>query len=136
MPLRKILFILLIGLVSVSCSSESDSDSEQSSNKPSATVISSQGKGVKIQSWKSSKGAKVMFVNAPQLPMIDIRLVLLFLLLLAAIISYHAWCLMSDEYAASTIFEHNSLIVRPAFAAAFGKSECVVKPGIVLTSRA
>ena len=67
--------------------------------------------------------------------LIDIRLVVLFLLLLAAIISYHAWCLMSDEYAASTIFEHNSLIVRPAFAAAFGKSECVVKPGIVLTSR-
>ena len=68
--------------------------------------------------------------------LIDIRLVLLFvLLLLAAIISYHAWCLMSDEYAVSTIIEHKSLIVRPAFAAAFGKSECVVKPGMVLTSR-
>jgi hypothetical protein len=67
---------------------------------------------------------------------IDIRLVLLFFpLLLAAIISYHAWCLISDEYADSTIFEHKSLIVKSAFAAAFGKSECVVKPGMVLTSR-
>ena len=71
MLLRKFLFISLIGLVSVSCSSESGEDSKEASK----TVVSSKGNGVKIQSWKSDKGAKVMFVNAPQLPMIDIRLV-------------------------------------------------------------
>jgi hypothetical protein len=67
----------------------------------------------------------------------DILLALVFIIfLLAAIISNHASCLTSDEYAAPTIVEHKSVIVSPALAAAFGKSECVVKPGIVLTSRA
>jgi hypothetical protein len=67
----------------------------------------------------------------------DILFVLLFFFfLLAAIISFHAWRLTGGEYAASTIFEHKSPIVNPAFAAALGKSECVVKPGIVLSSRA
>ncbi len=65
----------------------------------------------------------------------DILFVLLFFLFfLAAIISFHAWPLTSGEYAASTIFEHTLLIVNPAFAAALGKSECVVNPGIVLSS--
>ena len=71
MLLRKFIFISLISLVSVSCSSESGEDSKELSK----TVVSSKGEGVKIHSWKSDKGAKVMFVNAPQLPMIDIRLV-------------------------------------------------------------
>lgn len=70
MSLKNLFFILLVGLFSVSCSSESDE-----SNNASATVTSSKGNGVKIQSWKSGKGAKVLFVHAPQLPMIDIRLV-------------------------------------------------------------
>ena len=73
------------------------------------------------------------FLEVP--PFNDIRLVLLFVFLLAVIISNYTWCLRSDEYAASTIFEHKSVIVKPALAAALGKSECVVKPGIVLTSR-
>ena len=76
-----------------------------------------------------------LFFEVPALN--DIRFVLLFVLFLwAVIISNHACCLVSDEYAASTIFEHKSVIVNPALAAALGKSECVVKPGIVLTSRA
>ncbi len=66
MTLRNILLFLLIGIVSVSCSKE---------NEDTTAVVTSQGKGIKIQTWKSSKGAKVMFVHAPQLPMIDIRLV-------------------------------------------------------------
>ncbi len=66
MSLRNSVVFLFIGLLAVSCS-KSDNDE---------TVIqSSKGEGVKIQTWKSSKGAKVMFVHAPQLPMIDIRLV-------------------------------------------------------------
>jgi len=33
------------------------------------------GKPLSIQSWQSEHGAKVMYVHAPQLPMVDIRLV-------------------------------------------------------------
>ena len=32
-------------------------------------------KPLSIQSWKSDNGAKVMYVYAPQLPMVDVRLV-------------------------------------------------------------
>ncbi len=67
MVLRNLFLFLLIGFVSVSCSKENENDK--------TVVTSSQGEGVKIQTWQSSKGAKVMFVHAPQLPMIDIRLV-------------------------------------------------------------
>ncbi len=73
MSLRHLMLFLLIGLVSVGCSDESSTDTK------SAVITSSSGSddsgGVKIQSWQSSKGAKVMFVQASQLPMIDIRLV-------------------------------------------------------------
>jgi len=55
--------MFMAGFISVACSKSSDE------------VVSSKGNGVKIQSWKSSKGAKVMYVHAPQLPMLDIRLV-------------------------------------------------------------
>ncbi len=75
----------------------------------------------------------------------DILFVLRFFVffLLIAIVRYiikriysriHAWRLTRDEYAASIIFVHNSLIERPIFSAAIGNSECVVKPGMVLTS--
>lgn len=67
------------------------------------------------------------------------------LFLLIAIVLYiirrmysrlYARRLTMDEYAASIIFVHNSLIERPVFSAAIGNSEWVVKPGMVLTSRA
>ncbi len=67
MALRNLFLFLLIGFISVSCS--------KSNEQETGVVSSSQGDGIKIQTWKSSKGAKVMFVYAPQLPMIDIRLV-------------------------------------------------------------
>ncbi|VAW96301.1 FIG015287: Zinc protease [hydrothermal vent metagenome] len=68
MALRNLFLFLLIGFISVSCSKSEQGDD-------AAVVTSSQGEGIKIQTWQSSKGAKVMFVQAPQLPMIDIRLV-------------------------------------------------------------
>lgn len=64
-----------------SCSKSDDETSQSKSNESSQSkeaskvVTSSTGKGVKIQTWQSSKGANVLFVNAPQLPMVDIRLV-------------------------------------------------------------
>ena len=67
MTLRNTFFVLLFSFVFVGCS-KTDDDAAK-------IVTSSSGKGVKIQTWKSTKGAKVLFVNAPQLPMIDIRLV-------------------------------------------------------------
>ncbi len=67
MALRNLVLFILVSFALASCSKESDDDK--------AVVISSQGDGIKIQTWQSSKGAKVMFVQAPQLPMIDIRLV-------------------------------------------------------------
>ena len=67
MPLRNVMVFLFIGLVAVSCSKESEPES--------GVVTSSSGEGVKIQTWKTNKGAKVMFVHAPQLPMVDVRLV-------------------------------------------------------------
>jgi len=63
--LKNLLLVLIFAAVSVACS--------KSGNE--MVVTSSQGKGIKIQTWTSSKGAKVMFVHAPQLPMLDIRLV-------------------------------------------------------------
>jgi len=80
-------------------------------------------------------------------PLNDILLVLLFFVffLLIAIIRYfirlicnqlHAWRFARDEYAASIIFVHKSLIESPVFAAAIGKSEWLVKPGMVFTSSA
>jgi len=71
MALRNLFLVLLLGGLSVGCSPDVD----PASDVATTTITSSKGDGVKIQSWKSSKGAKVMFVNAPQLPMIDIRLV-------------------------------------------------------------
>ncbi len=70
MVLRNLFLFLSIGLVSISCSTIYDKAEQDIS-----IAKNSQGEGVKIQTWKSSKGAKVMFVHAPQLPMIDIRLV-------------------------------------------------------------
>lgn len=69
MSLRHLSLFILIGSISVACSGESSTDTT------AAVVTSSNADGVKIQTWNSSKGAKVMFVEAPQLPMIDIRLV-------------------------------------------------------------
>lgn len=42
-------------------------------NKESAPII--QGEGLHIQTWQSDKGAKVLYVHAPQLPMVDVRIV-------------------------------------------------------------
>ncbi len=67
MTLRNLFLFLLLGFLSVSCSKENETDT--------TIVTSTQGEGIKIQTWHSSKGAKVLFVHAPQLPMIDIRLV-------------------------------------------------------------
>jgi zinc protease len=32
--------------------------------------------GPKVESWQTKRGAKVMFVHAPDLPMVDVRVVL------------------------------------------------------------
>ena len=80
-------------------------------------------------------------------PLNDIRLDLLFFFffLLIAIIRYfvrrffsqvYVWRFARDKYAASIILVHRSLMESPVFAAAIGKSEWLVKPGIVLTSSA
>ena len=34
-----------------------------------------QGEGLNIQTWQSDKGAKVLYVHAPELPMVDVRIV-------------------------------------------------------------
>jgi len=67
--MRDVVLLVFIAFVTSACSSESDSDSDTD------VVTSSSGKGVKIHSWQTANGAKVMYVNAPQLPMVDIRLV-------------------------------------------------------------
>lgn len=69
MSLRQFSLFIVIAAFTVACSDESSKD------VGSNVVTSSKGDGVKIQTWKSGKGAKVLFVRAPQLPMIDIRLV-------------------------------------------------------------
>jgi len=67
MLMRNVVLLVFIAFVTGACSSESDSDT--------GVVTSSSGNGIKIHSWQTANGAKVMYVNAPQLPMVDIRLV-------------------------------------------------------------
>lgn len=71
MPYRNIALAMLISMVSLSCTIATNTYDKSSQ----ATAKSSKAKGVNIQTWRSKKGAKVLFVNAPQLPMVDIRLV-------------------------------------------------------------
>jgi len=48
-------------------------NSGSSSNEPE--IISVEGGGPKIQTWKTSNGAKVLFVPTLQLPMLDLRVI-------------------------------------------------------------
>lgn len=64
---QKNFFILFIAIVIIAIAYGLTGDKESDSI--------TQGEGLNIQTWQSAKGAKVLYVHAPQLPMVDVRIV-------------------------------------------------------------
>jgi len=64
---QKNFFILFIAIVIIAVAYGLTGDNERAPIE--------QGEGLYIQTWESDKGAKVLYVHAPQLPMVDVRIV-------------------------------------------------------------